>query len=273
MGVSFTLGWGTDQTEIWSYVLSQEVKKHVYNIGVSGSSPSKQVELLIHLVKERQVRLSNGSVLFLLVFEGNDFTDPNAYEKEKPKGPGYYLSELPRSIFSESIGAKSKLAAKNAINKLLERELPVKNAPYLVYASSVFGQIGFSRSYAGLVKRNNVTRNYSRQLLKQSMIRRALRRLGEFSLQYESRVVILYCPIKSRIYGRYFPEHPALPDQDYLKELMRHAASEFNFEFVDLSEKFAALAEKGKLLYWRDDTHLNNQGHAELASVCLNFLN
>tara|TARA_B100001123_G_scaffold441816_1_gene583846 strand:+ start:359 stop:1399 length:1041 start_codon:yes stop_codon:yes gene_type:complete len=251
MGDSFTFGWGTNQTEIWSYVLSPEVKKHVYNIGVSGSSPSKQVELLIHLDEEGQVRLSNGSVLFLLVFEGNDFTDPNAYDKEKPKGPGYYFGELPRSFFSESIGAKFKLAAKNAINKILGRKLPLKNAPYMVCTSRVYGKVGFSRSYTGLVKRNNLTRDYSRQLFKQSMIRRALQRLGEHSLQYESRVVILYCPIKSRIYGRYFPEHPALPDKDYLKELMRRSASQFNFGFVDLSEEFARHAQAGKLLYWR----------------------
>lgn len=273
MGDSFTFGYASDQEYIWSSMLTNKVAKNVYNIGVYGVHPSHQVELLFYLLKDRNLQLSNNPVFILLLYEGNDFNDRNIYaDSRRRKTTRGRIEEFRRSLsafFSRTLLANLSKAVRNSLSG---KRRQTAQSLYAVFGSSVFGNVAFLNIQISHVINNNSDRKHAEGVFEKAVIKKTFQRLKALSTEHNARTVIFYCPTTSRVYARYFPEHPKMPERDYLKELTRSAAEDFGFAFVDLNNVFSHLAEKGELIYWRDDSHLNHQGNAVLADVTRDVL-
>jgi hypothetical protein len=262
MGDSFTFGYGSDQNHIWSYILSDHSKMNIYNIGVYGAGPSQQVELLYYLTEEKRIKLSDSPIFVLLIFEGNDFNDFNVYRRKKRKKPfkQFYKNYRDRSI----------LASISNIIKSFHRKKETQ--PYIILDSNYLGKVGFNNYYIEQIRKNNQTRETAKAVFEQSGIGNSFQRLNSLSGIYKAKIVIFYIPTKSRLYRKYFPGLPEFNEHDYMKELTILSANENDFTFIDLTSIFSEYAERGILLYWRDDTHLNNQGHKLLADITIDTI-
>lgn len=262
MGDSFTFGYGTDQENIWSYQLAKKTSLNVYNIGVYGHGVTQQVELLNYLLKERGMKVSAHPVFILVVFEGNDLTDINTYANPIPNKKLYFIKEYMRRYFKGSLF----YTMSNIMRHILHKK-DNNNDLYVMYSSSRFGNMTFLIPYSEAINNNNISMIQTAQFFKNAGINTAFKRLKDLSDEYNATVVIYYCPTKSRVYGKYFNGHPKVPEQDYFRQLVSSCAENYGMKFVDLTIRFNSIAKDGGLLYWRDDTHLNNQGHYVLTNV------
>jgi hypothetical protein len=264
LGDSFPFGYGTTQEAIWSRQLADLTGKRVYNAAVYGSGPTQQIELLRYLLEERGLRLAPRARVALLVFEGNDFTDANAYRLRAMSPIVIWKNRLGQYFDGTLLGKLRQIVLHQA---QLRRSGPL----YAVQTSGRFGPMAFARFYAQAVAEMDRTPEAAQALFARSGIEEGFVRLDQLARQKGFHVSVFYCPTKERVYARYYPDHLAIPAADYLEALTRRAAVAHGYDYVDLTPVFLKASEQGELVYWRDDTHINERGHhilAELTAAC-----
>jgi hypothetical protein len=260
LGDSFPFGYGTTQEEIWSQQLSGLNGKRVYNAAVYGSGPTQQIELLRYLLTERGLRTAPGARVALLIFEGNDFTDPNTYQMRATSPVVIWKNRLGQYFEGTLLGKLRQIAVHQT---QLRRSGPL----YAVQTSERFGPMAFARFYAQAVAEMDRTPETAREVFLRSGIEEGFDRLDDLARDRGLRVSVFYCPTKERVYGRYFPDPLGVPAADHLEALTHQAATAHGYDYVDLTPAFLRAAEQGELVYWRDDTHINARGHHILAEL------
>lgn len=265
LGDSFAFGYALDQEDLWSVQLARLTGKNVYNLALYGSSPSEGVELLRHFTERDAVKLSARPVILLHVFEGNDFTDPSVYRYryEGPR-PVTEVRNILAQWFDEGLLGQALMRGRRLLS-------PARSTQGVV-DSARFGRVAFHIPYMNEVRALDASPQVAAAYFASSAVPSALQRLAEVARRLSARVLVMYQPTRYRVYGRYFPDLPAVPRDRHMSALLRSAAMEHGFEYVDLTSAFEARAENGEMLFWRDDTHLNGAGHRLLAELTRDLL-
>lgn len=257
LGDSFTFGYGTSQGDTWAEALARLSGLHVYNAGVYGTGPSQEIELLLFLVNEKGLKINPGATIFVLVFEGNDFSDPSAYRSPEAAPEEGTVGRY----FRRTLGRRLFLLAQN----LKEGTYP--RSEYLALSSQTFGKVGFRRQYIDVVETN-----YSGDLdqhMRANGMSRAFDRLHQLKVSQALSVVIVFAPEKWRVYREYYSTaSPPIGANDF-KDRVRDLARQQGFAFWDLEPMFKDCADKGYMLFWRDDTHWNVAGNLAVARLSL----
>jgi hypothetical protein len=264
LGDSFVFSAITDQDKLLSERLNQKGHK-VYNISTDGVNVWDEVVTLKYQILNH-LKLKNNSHIIWLLFEGNDL-----------EGRFYDLD--PKNLINtkiREIGVSIENYYKQSLLKLMFKRLsrsfePQAKAP--IIKKDFFGKpMFFFKPYAATLDTNiEDIRNHENY----EQVARAFNSLAEF---VASRGYILNCvvvPVKSRVYAwvlhdkePWSSDTSQSPFAQYVKELC--AINDVTFTDLTpilISESRAAYDKSADLLYWRDDTHWNDEGQAVAASV------
>jgi len=271
LGDSYTFG-STDQSRNWVARLETLVGQPVYNLGITGASPPQEVLVLQH-VMARGARLRH--VLWMLT-EANDLDDdydpPRRPSAEiTPEGVVDVVKDAVRALRDEVRGQSLlrraltgdfvigvRQAGPSAEDPLMaearHRRIPLYHSPRLGYKL-------FHPAYVERAARpaSAVERHPNRPRLDHVFAdMRALAARAGF------RVTVVIAPSDARLYARAFGlEVSAEP---HLITYLAALALRNGFDVVDLHALLIPYAER-ELLYWRDDTHWNDRGHALVAQL------
>jgi hypothetical protein len=259
-GDSFAFGYGSDQDQtIASYVESLS-NLNTYNLGVYGSDIPSQVELLSYLLSKNLLFLNENPLIVLTVFEGNDFNDKPVYSYQHSGTFNSVFRELLTSLKNRSVLPKLKIFIKDFLSKNNSN-----STPYVILDSPSLGPVAFHVEYINNIALNNQSAETAKATYDRSQIHRALMNLKRISKEYNSRVLVVYIPDKSRILSGFYLHLPQTI-ADRMVTLLSENVIQNEFQFMNMIGSFEREASEGRLVFWRDDTHLNNYGYQLIAS-------
>ncbi|HYH45499.1 MAG TPA: GDSL-type esterase/lipase family protein [Thermoanaerobaculia bacterium] len=270
LGDSFGVGTGTTQERTWVSLLQGRQGLEVYNLSMPGSPLHHSVNLATQI---ERLPVHAGSLVLLALFSGNDLDDdyPDPWVK---------LSSLPWSRPGERLAVRlSTFLRRSPLRQLVERRREGQRsaADVLVRDFPEGRKVLFFRPYAERRKRTQAMvrshPHYGRLL---AAIRDIRRVAGEHRLP----LGVLLLPSKEEVYEWSLEGSPPWTT-DRRPSGFARAVGEFcrrdGLGFFDLEPALveAAQAEherSGRLLYWTDDTHWNETGHAVVADLAVRQL-
>lgn len=283
LGDSYTFGVSVDQDSTWVARLSERLSEPVYNLGVSGHSPLEEAMVLEYFLKEVP-RTRDPEIVLWMLFEGNDLEDEyyvvDAEGEDVEPWPPLRLAgrvlELPGLVGSHS-----------ALRILLKRATRTREAraagadgvwdPYMVdgvrignalYRSEVHGYKLFLPEYIGVAQRpESYVLNHPNRVHLDSTFAQ-MRRMAD---HHGFEVVVTVAPSAPRLHGAQFDGFPELSEEPHFINYVRSAAARFGFSYIDLYAALRPIAER-RLLYLRDDTHWNEDGHEQAAAAIYEWL-
>lgn len=274
IGDSFGVGTGTTQDSTPAYLLAQLTHKEIYNL----SYPAMPFMELTRLALEiDDIQKTSSPTLLWFIFAGNDL-------EECPENYPLFLQHIENDVsfpnlFKTHLLQDLKLRLANYYRKAPLRGI-IKRAFYhseknnqVITQTLASGKtIYFRRDYIKSIQQSQEAINHhpSFDCFKQSI------RTGKlFAEQQGLALKMIYIPCKYEIYASFadgkkewFP--PPYPSG--FNRTFRDLMNELGIDYVDVTPHFIDEAErlwkeKKKILWWRDDTHLNSKGNELLAKV------
>jgi hypothetical protein len=232
--------------------------------------PGSPWQSYVHLAIERKrLRVDPKSIVLLAIFSGNDLDDDYYYDRNLK------LSELPWN----STGGKLKVRIRtfwrrSPIRQLLSRLRDENKSPNQVLVRDFVDgrKILFYQPYA---ERKNRTEEVIRGHPNYENLLSTIRKINEIAKEHNSAVVLIMLPSKEEVY-EWILEGSLPWTTDTRPSGFAAAVEDFcrrsNLRFFDLKPALVKAAEKefkasGGLIYWADDTHLNEKGHSLVADV------
>ena len=259
LGDSFADGSGTTQHKIFSNLLAAKLNKGVYNLGLPGT-PWEEVRNL--LMESPHLALTGSTVLIWMLFEGNDLDDYRIRDE--------VTVPVKRNSWEQWRFSLQKFQSESPIRKLVSalwRGCPTKE--YVAeFSDSRLGSVLFYRDY---IKVMHYSRSQILELRGWKNMQYAFKAMRSLVSAYGFRVVVVLAPSKEEIYLQ--------PDEErsQLANLLENEAQESKFEFIDLRPQLVRGAinlsqTQSLLLWWKDDTHWNEEGHQLVADVLSEYL-
>jgi hypothetical protein len=273
LGDSFGSGAATSQEHVWDAVFRRDYGFSTYNLSMPGYGPWH--ELLILKRELPRLRVGPQTTVLWAIFGGNDLDQPCPTELELPAPEGFwkrvavrlrtfYRRSPVRQIVARSLAG---LSAEPLPDTPIVTTLPDGRA-FLLYSPYWRRE---QRSLDEVKQHPNLPR-----------IRRVFAEMGRFARAESLNVVVVYAPAKSGVYswllGR--PELRGASDTESpspLAIVVDELCRENGLPFLDLQpllikEARRLYTESGELLWWRDDTHWNNEGHAAAARAVAEWM-
>lgn len=288
LGDSFTFGTGTTQDRTWVEDLERRLGEPVYNLGHNASSPRQELLLLEYLF-ETQPEAFRPRTLLWMIFEGNDLDDSYADDRTPSVEPldSSLLHTAPRMLGDLARAIAQESVLRRIVSGEIRFGLPFGHAasaagpdgrnPYEVdgvrltealYRSRRFGDRLFLPAYVERAAQSPAAvhdhPNWPR-------FEQTLDAMADLARRRGFRVVVLLAPAAPRLYARSFEDFPAISAEPAFLDAAGRAASERGFAVIDLARELAPRAAR-ELLYWRDDTHWNERGHAAVAEIVARHL-
>ncbi len=240
VGDSFAMGSGTTQDRILSESLRRAHGVDIYNAGFPGDAPDYAAR--IAWLKAHTSLVRGGNVVVLL-FEGNDFTCPAAAPPPETIASWRWRPVTRLETYRLFYGLTRTAFGSGELNRaVLVR--PVGPKP-----------VGFLQQYTAVTKRA--------EGCDWSDVAAALRSVrGDLAL-------VALAPTSYRVYADRIEPGAALPHRQW--EFVAATARELDVPALDLTPalkaRAAALLPQGRYVFWRDDTHWNDEGMAAAAAA------
>lgn len=284
IGDSFTFGWGIEQSLTWVELLERSIGQPIYNMGIHDSSPKQEFLLLEHVIDAQKLDL-RGGVLLWMIFEGNDLED--SYEDQRPfqNSGSKFRGLFKDTIIDTALSFPSILKREAVVTKFKNGQVVFSalggadqtNNHYVIdgrasafplYVSSRFGAKLFSSNQ---LKRAQSPAQYVESHPNASLLQKTFERMKALSNHGGFRVVVIIAPSDSRLHGAEFEDFPRLSEKPHFNMFIERLAGQSGFEVANLQELLRPLAAN-ELLYFRDDDHWNERGHAAVADILGRFL-
>ncbi len=284
IGDSFTFGWGVDQRLTWVELLEHSLGQPIYNMGMHDSSPKQEFLLLEHVIDSRKLDLKEGLLLWM-IFEGNDLED--SYEDLHPvQNPAATSGRLFKDTIIETLwGFPSIVRQESVFARFKDGRAEFSGvggddrskshyvidgiaSAFPLYQSPRFGAKLFIPNQ---LKRVQSTEHYVESHPNRRPLQKTFEQMESLARREGFRVVVMFAPTDARLYGPEFEDFPSLSEKSYFNILVSRLADQSGFEVVNLEELLRPYATK-ELLYFRDDDHWNEGGHAAVAGILSKFL-
>lgn len=279
IGDSFTFGWGVDQGLSWVELLQRSIGEPIYNMGMHDSSPKQEFLLLEHMIHTRKVDLKGGLVLWM-IFEGNDLED--SYDDQHPVSNSVSTSaRLFQGTIVETVwGLPSMIRQESVFTKFRDGRAELSGlsrgdrskshyviegiaSPFPLYVSPRFGaKLFIPKQLLGAQRSEQYVESHPNR----PPLEKTFERMESLAHHEGFRVVVIIAPSDVRLYGAEFEDFPTLSERSYFNILVSRLAGQHGFELVNLEELLRPHATK-ELLYFRDDDHWNERGHAAVADT------
>nr|WP_281722666.1 hypothetical protein [Nitrosomonas nitrosa] len=284
IGDSFTFGWGVEQSLTWVELLEHSIGQPIYNMGIHDSSPKQEFLLLEHVLDAQKLDF-RGGVLLWMIFEGNDLED--SYDDHRPfqNSGSKSLGLFKDTIIDTALSFPSMLKREAVVTKFkngrvvfpsLGRAAQTNNhyvidgrvSAFPLYVSSRFGAKLFIPDQ---LERVQSPAQYVESHPNASSLQKTFERMKTLSNQWGFRVVVIIAPSDSRMHGGEFEDFPRLSEKPHFNMFVERLAGQSGFEVTNLEKLLRPLAAN-ELLYFRDDDHWNERGHAAVADILGRFL-
>jgi hypothetical protein len=256
LGDSYTVG-AISQHEAWPILLAEQRGEHVYNLGMSGTSPWQQYVTLA--VEMPRLRRSPLPAVIWMLFTGNDLAEIYLQETDIDELDWNVASEYPQTYYlnfrdQSPVGAVLARLVTHPQQNVMIDSMP-GGEPILFYQPYLANAVLLERHV-----RNNP--KYKALLL-------TLHAARLFAEEQGLPLYVVIAPTKEEVY-RWVWEDEAQSGTDapisMIGQMMLKAAQEEGLCVLDLAPIFDAEArrlyvEEGQLLWWRDDSHWNLRGN------------
>lgn len=263
LGDSFGAGIGTTQERTFPTLLRERYGMATYNLSLPGS-PWHEGATLAETLPRLAVR--PGTLVLWMLFGGNDLDEPYRPEAIEAlphrSAPGRWITAVRNFRWHSPIGLMLARPPRQAVGDITVRRLrdgrPVLF--YLLYA------VRARRTAQDIAAHPNFPAFRATFQATAGLVRRSGLRLAVVSL-----------PSKEEVYRELLDGLPGGPDPSPFVSVLVRASEEAGVPFLDLAPALrrAAQAEwraSGRLLWWEDDTHWNELGHAEVARLLHEWL-
>ena len=278
LGDSYAMGYATTEGLTWIDRFGELTGQPIYNIGVSGTGPGLQVQVLEHLLSQGKDAARPERVLWML-FEGNDLENSYAEQRSLPSTRTGFRALVNDTLIGDLISLPSTIRERSVIGRLLDGELrltPVRAAsggdPYQidgvslatpVYRSERWGYCMFNPADIDEATRSE---DYVLSHPNRPRLDRTFQQMKALSEEFGFRVTVMVAPSAPRVHGRDFPQMPQPTTVPYFIRYVEGLAERSGFETFDL---LGALSSKdwGGMLYYCDDHHWNERGNEVVARI------
>lgn len=282
LGDSFTFGWGVDVTESWPEILGRAISQEVYNLGIHDASPRQELELLKYLFDTYGVSVKPDTLIWM-IYEGNDLEDDYSEVVDRYEGPtavplfeGTIIEaaeSMVRAVRMQSIITRLKrgqIRLRKADQSRVDNPFQVDGVDlvYPLYKSETLGPRLFSQYYVDLagMPASYVETHWNRRALED-----VFEEMGILAESYGFQVAVVFAPSAARLQGPYFDAFPRISERPHFLKFVETLAASSEFSFVNLYELMKPYAQT-ELLYFRDDDHFNQRGHALAADMIVGQL-
>ena len=259
LGDSFGAG-AVSQEHTWTSILARDYNLLTYNLSTPAAGPWHEY---INLWAEKdRLKVAKGAVLIWQLFTGNDLEDAygSLEVNELPwcGAPGILANRINNARWRSPV--RSLLGKHNQSVDVLDRHF-LNGRTLLFYKPYIQAS---SRSAEDIVKHPNYARLHATILAVKALA-------GSKGL----RLAIVLVPAKEEIYSWVWEGKPAWSTgaaSSGFADVLRDICTEEDLLFLDLKphlihEARRLYEESGELLYWYDDTHMNEAGNRLSASV------
>lgn len=275
LGDSYAMGYSTTEGLTWTDRFGELTGQSIYNIGISGTSPGRQLQTLEYLLRERNDSARPERLLWV-VFEGNDLENSYAGGRTSPSSSGV------RALFGETfigdlLSLPSTLRTRSVIGRLLEGELQsalprargdsyeIDGVPLTtpVYRSDRLGYCMFNPVHIDVATKGD---EYVRSHPNRPRLDETFERMKTLSEEFGFRVTVMVAPSAPRVHAHDFPAMPQPTAVPYFIRYVERLAERVGFETVDLLGPLSA-DKSGEMLYYCDDHHWNERGNDLVARI------
>jgi hypothetical protein len=263
LGDSFGAGTGTTQSKTWASLLGSRYHVPVYNLSIPATGPWH--ELMDLKIELPRIKRRDPAVLLWAIFSGNDLDD-QAEDGMEPVLARNRLSRMRVSVSSFLNRSPIRRVCQSALVVLGGGHHPPIARPLPGGRSMLF-----RKWYAENMQRtlNDIQshENYPRLI-------RVFHEMAGFALRERVTVAVVMLPSKEEVYNwilRSKPFAEADAEPSAFSYVIRGLSEANGFQFMDLKPPLIAEARRllpsGQLLWWTDDTHWNERGHAFAAET------
>lgn len=232
VGDSFVLGVSNTQKFTFPEILSNQFKYYGYNLGYPGD-PNNYFEKIEKFTKK------NSNVL-LFIFEGNDFFSKKFNFLDFFLKLYHYQNKY--VIFSKQ---KIDDLIFNYISSLVLKKLKIVKIENINEKS-----VGYFNHYIHASLTHDKLKYIDEKLLKKNLNK--IKCIFYIPTKFSSHIEISKLTNKVKL-------------DRFRDKRIKEISDLFNMEVYDLTNVFRENFKKGKLLFFEDDSHLNNEGNIELA--------
>ena len=276
LGDSLTFGAFVDQKDSWVERVQRLIGQPLYNLGVNGGTPVRELRLLDFLLRTKGPACKPQHVLWMF-FEGNDFEEP--YHTSAPIGKKNIvrrllggtmldlLTKIPYSIKRTSL-------IRQLVDDRIRLSLPTTSTeqvdPFLIddlrlptplYYSPTHGYRLFAQSF---VERAAKSRSYVLDHPNRPFLDQAFEGMAKLANEFHFQVTVLLTPSGARLHAHHFENFPPVSAEPHLLNYVRELADGVGFNTLDLFQLMRPFA-KNELLYFPDDSHWNERGNDVVA--------
>ncbi len=261
LGDSFGVGIGTTQERTWATILRRAYGLEVYNLSMPGSPWHEYVNLAI---ESSRLRMRKGTVVIWALFPANDLDEP------------YYHLDLGRLPWRGPVGELRQslrtFRERSPLRDLAIR-LRLSSDPHLVIARDFGGgRLLFLSDYTRARERTR------QDIQAHPNFRAFVETFGavvRLAALKQVTLAVLVVPSKEEVYAWVLDEGPPWSTHrtpSAFSSLVEEMSTRAGLPFLDLKPFLidaskAAFADSGQLLWWRDDSHWNDRGHATVAAL------
>jgi hypothetical protein len=278
LGDSYAMGYSTTEGVTWTDRFGELTGQSIYNVGVSGTSPGVQVQVLEYLLRKGKDAARPERLLWM-VFEGNDLENSYAERRSLPGARRGFRASLDDTFLGDVLSLPSTIRRRSAIGRLLAGEFRAtppravsRENPYQidgvplatpVYHSERWGYCMFNPVHieAATKDEDYVLSHPNRPRLDQAFER--MKSLGE---EFGFGVTVMVAPSAPRALAHDFPEMPQPTAVPYFIRYVEGLTKRSGFEWVDLLGALSA-DQSGQMLYYCDDHHWNEHGNDVVARI------
>ena len=283
LGDSFAMGYATSEGFTWTDRLGELTGQSVYALGISGTSPGQQMQILEHLLRAEQDAAKPAHLLWM-VFEGNDLE--NSYAERRPvrAAPSRFRALAENTLMGDLLALPSTIRRRSAIRRLLASgwQVPVpattsRQDPYEIegvrlatpaYRSDRWGYCLLNPVH---IEAAGQPEDYVLTHPNRPLLDRAFERMKVVADEFGFRVTVMVAPSTPRVYGPEFPEMPQPTAVPHFIRYVEQLAGRVGFETVDLLGPLRA-DTSDEMLYYCDDHHWNARGNDTVARILVDAL-
>jgi lysophospholipase L1-like esterase len=312
LGDSFTDAMTLDARDAWTSVLERRTGLAVQNYGTAGFGPQQELRVLTDYVARHRPRFVvlayfAGNDLFdaeaFDEFERSDGAVTRAVQGWQIKD---VVSLADNWFVVSALRAAGTWASRQQRAEARPIAAPPPARPAPPGSTPVFDRGMFTASIAGRTVQwafmppyLNTLNFPERDLAARSgwrLTREAIARMQQTTRAFGAELVVMFLPFKSQIYlpliepampadelsralQFYLPDNAGRPDVRTMmrnrlaqNSLMARFCAETGIRFLDTSEALAARVRTGENVYFPDESHLNEAGHAVVAETLAAFL-
>lgn len=265
LGDSYGVGSGTSQELTWGRLFGSRYGFHVYNLSISSASPWH--EYIALATELDRLRVTDGALVVWAIFTGNDLDE------------FYYPSLEPRDLpWMDPIGALG-VSLRTFQNRSPIRQIVTRFTQGRRERDQVIERRFVDGStvlfYSPYARRRGRSLEDVRRHEHYPNLEATLGAMARLARARGLHVAVVVVPSKEEVYswvldgGRRWSAGTA---PSGLAQALEAMAGSYGFMFVDLKPRLIEASERvfrqsGALLWWRDDTHWNERGHAAAAAI------